>query len=423
MLAGNGKFEARGGNASQYSGGGGGGRIAVYYMTNTFAGTAQCSVAGGSKGACYSTMLEDGASGTLGFFDTSASGCDLHVSQMFRIEPFEAAHYGHIWLEDGGDLELCSNSALTVESPLGVPTNSTVRLLEGSLLHASNGVVVHGGGTLYLERGSVANDSGNLVFEPGCTLALQGATQLTITNSPILAGINIIIQDDAVLKSLDSDLVLDGTQCSLRNGAALEPSGGFTINNNSSLTIDGSSRLEVEFKSLRICSNSVIWCEGACITANVHGVWAGKGVTIAAGNIDIDETSRISADGLGYQPLSGGPGEQTLSFTGGGYGGRGGSGQNGAKGGVAYGSAMEPRDLGSPSQAGSYVTSAGAGGGAIELIAEDELCLDGAITANGNDMVYNAYAGGGAGGSILIRARRLVGHGSLTARCVIYCFT
>ncbi|HND54605.1 MAG TPA: Ig-like domain-containing protein, partial [Pirellulaceae bacterium] len=57
----------------------------------------------------------------------------------------------------------------------------------------------------------------------------------------------------------------------------------------------------------------------------------------------------------------------------------------------------------------------GAGGGALRLIVDDQLVVDGVVTADGASGV-GGEQGGGAGGSVFITARNLGGAGRITAR-------
>ncbi|MDD2731124.1 MAG: hypothetical protein PHW33_03310, partial [Candidatus Portnoybacteria bacterium] len=108
----------------------------------------------------------------------------------------------------------------------------------------------------------------------------------------------------------------------------------------------------------------------------------------------------INLNGQGY--LAGG-GTGAGVDGGGGYGGVGG----GTSGGITYGSATEPTDLGSGG-------SGYAGGGSIKLVATD-ITLGGSITANGASTL-EVVLGAGSGGSIWIAASgTLSGSGSLTA--------
>ena len=152
-----------------------------------------------------------------------------------------------------------------------------------------------------------------------------------------------------------------------------------------------------------------------------------QGVKIKAINLTIDSNSAISADGKGFSAGAGfgeGPGGGKISGeggSGGGYGGKGGecgSGIFGAEGGLSYGSLKEPTDLGSGG--GGYVVApAGAGGGAIKIEVENNLALDGTISANGENGSYSnwgpSYSGGGSGGSIYIITNNLIGSGLIRA--------
>lgn len=134
-------------------------------------------------------------------------------------------------------------------------------------------------------------------------------------------------------------------------------------------------------------------------------------VTLNCENLSIDSNSTISADGTGYPALQQGPGaggyfyyttDHDEYFGGAGYGGKGGDAWS-AKGGKTYGSSIAPIDMGS-----SNSTS---GGGAIRLIVNNNLILNGNISANGSD----GLRGPGSGGSIYITTKNLLGSGIIRA--------
>jgi hypothetical protein len=152
-----------------------------------------------------------------------------------------------------------------------------------------------------------------------------------------------------------------------------------------------------------------------------------QGVKIKAINLAIDLNSAISADGKGFSAGAGrgeGPGGGNIGGcggSGGGYGGKGGdcgSGIFGAEGGLSYGPLKEPIDLGSGG-GGFVVAPAGAGGGAIKIEVENNLTLNGIISANGESGSYSnwgpSYSGGGSGGSIYIITNNLTGSGQILA--------
>jgi YD repeat-containing protein len=187
-----------------------------------------------------------------------------------------------------------------------------------------------------------------------------------------------------------------------------EVPGTLTVAAASQFTVVGGSTLGLTGQNLVVASNSVIWCEGKNRSAKVNGQWAGVGVTIEAANITVDATSKISADGLGYQGICG-PGAGGYA-AGGSYGGRGGNSPSAPS--ATYGSSTEPADLGSGG-GWFYGVLGGSGGGAIEIVASNLLHLDGGVTANGETP---AYGTGGSGGSVHVMAERLEGAGRFEAK-------
>ncbi|MEQ9095041.1 MAG: immunoglobulin domain-containing protein [Phycisphaerales bacterium] len=127
------------------------------------------------------------------------------------------------------------------------------------------------------------------------------------------------------------------------------------------------------------------------------------------GDVTIAEFSYITATGRGFGANQGpGGGEQSLSWGGGGaHGGQGGNGAGGL-GGEAYGSILEPTTRGSGG--GTFIGGGQGepGGGAIRLFVGGTLFFEGFIDANGLSQDTDRE-GGGAGGSVWIRAPRIAG--------------
>ncbi len=149
----------------------------------------------------------------------------------------------------------------------------------------------------------------------------------------------------------------------------------------------------------------------------------GEGVTLNADSMTIESGGAISADGLGYGPDRG-PGHggegvaEDQQGGGGGHGGPGGRGYGLENGGSSYGDVLLPLTLGSGGGS-NHDAFGGKGGGAMRLIVNGELILNGTISANGSagqTNWENGYAGGGgAGGSIWITAAALSGSGKVQA--------
>src|SRR5262245_32653960 len=147
------------------------------------------------------------------------------------------------------------------------------------------------------------------------------------------------------------DIVIDGATVTIYG---LHSFNSMQVGRAGTLSLGGGATLNVS-GALDLVSNSVVLCQGTNVLSLVNSQWAGVGVTLNVGNANIDASSKISADALGYQGGSdgaagsgpgGGSGHVPYDAAGAGYGGPGGS-QNGAVPGQPYGSATTPTDLGS----------------------------------------------------------------------------
>ncbi len=192
-----------------------------------------------------------------------------------------------------------------------------------------------------------------------------------------------------------------------------------TVRDNSALRLAGGGALRVT-GNLSVLNASTLFVRGANVTGQLDGQWAGRGGTLSAANVDIDATSRITADGEGYAVCKG-PG----SGVGGGGGSHGGSGsrQDAEVSGPRYGSALQPTTpgTGGGGDPGNNDNS-GRGGGAIRLSVTGALTLNGTISANGLP-TGQWWNGCGAGGSIWATVGTLTGAGKLTADGGVYDWT
>jgi len=413
---------------------------------------SKCSVAGGAG-------WQAGQPGTMAFFDTSVTNQHLHVVEKFVIQSGSAQTYSAVTLESGGDLTVENNAVLNVSSDFTVGADSLVTLSSGAKLNVSGNLSVGSGASVRLSGTATATATGSIAVQPGGSMSLvEGAVfTLNVGSASTLAGGTITLDNNSTLHlpdtqvlenctvtvkggahlDVDHALTLTNTTFRLEGDSIFDVPGTFTITSGSQLTVVGGSTLGLAGQNLIISANSILWCEGKNRGGIVNGQLAGVGVSIAAANITVDATSKISADGLGYlsSDVGGkgaGPGGGMTSAwsgfegsagAGGGYGGNGGNvifwGLAGA-GGNSYGSALEPQDLGSAGASNGYYPEGSArggnGGGSVILSVSGTLRNDGAISANGEDPTLNSRAGGGSGGSILIQCDTLAGTGSLSAK-------
>lgn len=171
-----------------------------------------------------------------------------------------------------------------------------------------------------------------------------------------------------------------------------------TLSEGSVLDLGGGANLVID-ASLILESKAVIHAQGTNQEVPVDGEWLGRGVTIRAGAMTVSEGARVTADGEGYVERAG-PGSSANHP--GTHGGRGRSNPT-----LPYGLAEQPVELGS---GGHYTTR---GGGAIRLVVEGVLLLEGEISADGVSWGSQGY--GSAGGSIWIETDTLQGSGVIHA--------
>jgi hypothetical protein len=166
-----------------------------------------------------------------------------------------------------------------------------------------------------------------------------------------------------------------------------------------------------------ITNNETILVSYTAVNSPVN---AGLYLTVT-NNVEVEAGGAIDATGIGYG-ASLGPGAGASQMTnypysyysgsGAGHGGFGGNSSSQAPGGTGYGLTDQPREAGSGGGAGSG--SGGAGGGVVNLSAGGVVRVDGRLSADGLAGV-NPHSGGGAGGSIWLKAQIISGAGVISA--------
>lgn len=337
-------------------------------------------------------LAANGKDGTMGYSAGGGSGGSLWVAAGTIAGAGTVAANGGSYGSGGGGggaggrIYFTYSSANNFTGTLYATAGSGfVNGTRGSILirNTSNSdVLCTTASTVTLTTNELPSSYGNITVTNGCSLTIPGS----ITGGTITANtMGVLLVQGFANLSGSINATDSGTKVQIK-GDIIAPSG-----------------------NINITSNAAVQAVGNPVT--------GLGATIAATNITIDSTSSLNADGLGY-PNASGPGAAgsgTTSGGGGGYGGAGGAGQQGAAtGGVTYGSALQPTDLGS----GGGNTSTGAGGyggGAMKIIVSGTLSIAGTLSANGTDGTMGYSAGGGSGGSIWIDTNVLTGAGAIRA--------
>lgn len=156
------------------------------------------------------------------------------------------------------------------------------------------------------------------------------------------------------------------------------------------------------------------------LTSCIQNQSNGYGFVFFVDSFNVATGSDVHADGLGFPGGTesnkgwgpgGGNGTSYSSYraTGGAHGGAGGSGMFPAS--VPYGSRVLPGTLGCGGGAAGN-DKGGNGGGSIQIFAEKEICINGQLSAKGEST--DTFAGGGAGGTILLDTVHLTGNGTIS---------
>ena len=343
---------------------------------------------GGSVGACGFQGCSNQPAGAGG------GAVRLVITGMMTLNGVVSAN--------GGNAEI--NTLYPSGAGAGGSVYVTAGTLTGSGTFSANGgtgVYGGGGGRVAVYYSSAANYSGfNASAANGGATNGQNGTVLFANNAQANLDLNITTQF-----SISPSTTATYNSITVNNGGTLTIGGGSTINVTGLVTVTGSSSIVLQSINT---------------SAQVSGQWAGQGVTINAGSVQVDPGSSINADGQGYlggncngsgSGPGGGPRNCNNYGNGGSYGGLGGGPNQGGM--STYGSASAPVDLGSGGSGGYVSPVGGAGGGAVRLAVSGALTNNGTISANGG---YGGNeSGAGSGGSVYVTTGTLTGSGVFLA--------
>ena len=393
FLKGSGTFRTRGGDASLPARGGGGGRIGITVLKAQSAFRGTCDATGGNgqtAGASGTVVIRDFSQGT--FYETLIFWNKVSGYPPARL-PSSSSFYtfDEMRLEKHGTF-LSTTQELTIKSFV---TDGTGKLTvsSGSRMDIHNlppssrrfacDLEVQAGGSLYFHVQPIfvgpssptvvtsgILDAKEPVLGKGKVLKVTSTGELRSTNLKLLKGSVVQVYADGKIKKSFSDIQ-------------------FHL---SFLRLDTNAQLTFSQGNVTLKADTIHLSQGATITSGASM----KLLNITATNMIVDNQARITCDSGGFL---GGPGAARSSGSGSGHGGEGG----GSNGGASYGSVFEPQHYGSGN--GAH------GGGIIFLNIKEKLTLYGNINANGADH----SSGGASGGSVLLRAGTLSGHGEVVS--------
>ena len=396
VFRGRGTVGARGGKPGIQGGGGGGGRIYVngegidifkgHFDARGGLGTKSTS---GSPGTIFLLQTKNGLSTKTLILDNK----DISLTQQLPVVFNEtiSSYYLDV-LHLVGSLMLVPDHDMIIEKLVTSPL---------STISIPNGLVVE------IDRNSYATS-------PACSFHVAEHGELRLPSSVTFLGPDN--QFSGTITGVLDMIIGEGRRTVLSSSArtALYVDGNYTFISN---------RGEYKFASLLLKSNAVVSFEKSDMTEvplvfatlelRYGSVLQGSWLNIQAVSILVHSGAKMDLAERGHP---GGRGDGRGVFyknyaPGAGHAGVGGG--DGSSGGEWYGDMVAPNSFGS---GGGYFTSQGGkGGGLLNILASEELVIDGSILVSGGDCTKTG-CGGGSGGSIYIICRSLKGVGIIDAR-------
>ncbi|MDR3519414.1 MAG: DUF5011 domain-containing protein [Candidatus Pacebacteria bacterium] len=189
-ITGSGILQADGGNlfgSGYFQSPGGGGRIAVYYQTSTFSGTAEAKGGCGSYDSSTNSCAGDG---TVGFFNTSTN--DLYLNNSWEFLQADAPFlFNNIYISNGAKVTSENDVTITTKNNFIVDKNSSFALADNQILNSPT-LIISSNSTLTLS-GTEKITSNDLILTGNSTLTIvpQKILSLTIPNIHIDSGSSI----------------------------------------------------------------------------------------------------------------------------------------------------------------------------------------------------------------------------------------
>jgi hypothetical protein len=403
-LTGSGLISVNGGNGDDElrSGSGSGGRIALYY-TDKSGYTGSVTAYGGTVG---SAQAQRGSAGTIYLKGNTQTHGDLIIDNNgvsgANTEAAENTTFDNITIQNGGNYTVTETHTITLNaSSMATTSDASLTIESGGTFQAPNltsisdfqivnnstfslpAILSPSNSNFTMTNNGVYNHTSPTLTIPSGVTWYENGTESTIGDTQPI-----------------TDIVVEGTLEFQNQNTDLTPASfeSITINNGGVLTHQANSTTQTVALNLNLGELTIN--EGGAIDVSGKGYKGGTG-----------------RQGNGYGP-GGGLGIQNYAGGGAGHGGGGGSGGNssyGGAGGDSYGSVSSPLTIGSGGGNGNY-GNGGSGGGAIKLIVNGGVSIEGEILADGGDGgPGNDSGGGGAGGSIWMSATEITGIGYMSA--------
>lgn len=346
---------------------------------------------------------------------------DSQLGQLSNIS-LSAGGGGPFRLINYGDMLIAGGREVTMDVFISAEESATITIVHNASVVLKHGAILADSASLNICSGSVTVSGGVLSANSSDVVLFSDCSMRGVTG-----GMLKVSGSDSAVIAHNIAASLSNIYLHLDNGAAVYMYhrlgvdvrfNELRISGGSSLLLFGLPSLADLGTLLNVSGDVIVEGDGSEILA--------RNLTIFADTVTVGVGARISSSGLGFSAGEGiGPGSNhSYSASGGSHGGLGGPGLVDAIG-PSYGSTLFPTDFGSgggSSLGGPSPTVGGAGGGALWLQARI-IIVNGTMSSDGvapsrdqNAARHDSGAGGGAGGSIFVKAvESFSGFGSLSA--------
>ena len=338
------------------------------------------------------------------FYVYSASGVVTHTFNAGSTYTM-----GELWLYGSvGNVQNLVSSSSSAWN-LNVSSVASVSYVDVEYSDASGGIEI-------LAQNST--DSGNNVnwnFGPFSIWTGDSGTSFHTAASWSPSGVpdanTYIIVDDTTTLNIGSPATVRYAKIGGVNATLVEVDSDFTVVGNVDVILNGTIEINND-PGMTVGTNMSVASGGTLTHAANSTTEADRMVLTVGNNLTIDAGAAIDVTEMGYA-YSQGPGEATISYSGGSHGGVGGlfswsTTRDDAA--PTYGSYSSPTNFGS----GGESESGARGGGAVQITVGGTTTIDGTVEAEGSRIPSSSY-GAGAGGSVYITTANLAGSGTISA--------
>ena len=388
-IRGYGVFMARGGKATSFGNGGGGGRVSIHVTESKSNFHGSYDVSGGDgrlKGSPGTVLIRDKQ--IQSFYDTlvlqQAGGSPSVLPNSSSIHTFD-------------ELQVIKAATFMV--------NVNELRTKKIVTDGSGKIIVLSGNRIVVDDISDSQKrlKCDLEVRPGGSfisysrIRFSGPGNLCVVNGGLIQALEVVVRSSRSMQVSDSgelrcsSITLEtNTVLVVGEHASIRPSSSGTQFQLNSLTALSGAKVSFNGSNVTLLADTIIFSKNVSVSSRA----AIKFLNISANTMIIDSEAKVTVSEGG---LTQGPGSSINPNSGSGHGGQGG----GLQGGAAYGSVFDPRHYGS----GNTVR----GGGIIHLNVKTTLTLYGHVKSNGG----SGAAGGASGGSVLVYAETLQGHGTI----------